>query len=80
MPLQLYNTLTRKKGVFTPLDPENIRLYVCGPTVYDRAHLGNAGGAGFAVPPNTSGFATVRLRRPSSSAASRFKVLAVVSC
>ena len=45
-----------------------------------RAHLGNAGGAGFAVPPNTSGFATVRLRRPSSSAASRFKVLAVVSC
>ena len=45
-----------------------------------RAHLGNARGAGFAVPPNTSGFATVRLRRPSSSAASRFKVLAVVSC
>ena len=42
MPLQLYNTLTRKKSVFTPLDPENIRLYVCGPTVYDYAHIGNA--------------------------------------
>ena len=40
--LQLYNTLTRAKGAFEPLDPENVRLYVCGPTVYDYAHIGNA--------------------------------------
>src|SRR5581483_7833326 len=42
MILQLYNTLTRRKEAFQPLDPSNIRMYVCGPTVYDRAHLGNA--------------------------------------
>jgi cysteinyl-tRNA synthetase len=42
MTLYLYNTLTRKKEAFTPIDPNNIRMYVCGPTVYDRAHLGNA--------------------------------------
>ncbi|MDG2032523.1 MAG: cysteine--tRNA ligase [Rhodospirillales bacterium] len=42
MDLQLYNTLTREKSVFTPLDPNSIRLYVCGPTVYDYAHIGNA--------------------------------------
>ncbi len=41
-PLKLYNTLTRSKDVFTPLDPENVRMYVCGPTVYDYAHIGNA--------------------------------------
>ncbi len=40
--IQLHNTKTRKKEVFTPLDPANVRMYVCGPTVYDRAHLGNA--------------------------------------
>ena len=39
---QLYNTLTRKKAAFSPIDPENVRLYVCGPTVYDFAHIGNA--------------------------------------
>ncbi len=38
----LYNTLTRKKERFEPLDPANVRLYVCGPTVYDYAHIGNA--------------------------------------
>ncbi len=42
MPLALYNTLTRQKETFTPLDPLAVRLYVCGPTVYDFAHLGNA--------------------------------------
>lgn len=42
MPLVLYNTLTRKKEVFEPLDPKNVRMYVCGPTVYDFAHIGNA--------------------------------------
>ncbi len=42
MPLHLYNSLSRKKEVFSPLNPENIGLYVCGPTVYDRPHLGNA--------------------------------------
>lgn len=40
--IQLYNSATRQKEVFVPLDPENVRLYVCGPTVYDRAHIGNA--------------------------------------
>ena len=34
-PLKLYNTLTRSKEVFTPLDEKNVRMYVCGPTVYD---------------------------------------------
>ena len=42
MTLTLYNTLTRRKEVFEPLDPMRVRLYVCGPTVYDRAHVGNA--------------------------------------
>ena len=42
MPLTLYNTLTRRKDRFEPLDPSQVRLYVCGPTVYDRAHIGNA--------------------------------------
>jgi cysteinyl-tRNA synthetase len=42
MTLKLYNTLTRKKDPFTPLDPKNVRMYVCGPTVYDYAHIGNA--------------------------------------
>lgn len=40
--LQLYNTLTRRKEEFHPLDPRNVRIYVCGPTVYDYAHIGNA--------------------------------------
>ena len=41
-PIKLHNTKTRRKEVFEPLDPDNVRMYVCGPTVYDRAHLGNA--------------------------------------
>lgn len=40
--LKLYNTLTRAKEEFRPLDPANVRMYVCGPTVYDYAHIGNA--------------------------------------
>ncbi|MGJ0503822.1 MAG: cysteine--tRNA ligase [Methylocystis sp.] len=40
--LKIYNTLTRKKEEFRPLDPANVRMYVCGPTVYDYAHIGNA--------------------------------------
>jgi cysteinyl-tRNA synthetase len=42
MELALYDTLTREKRVFTPLDPAQVRIYVCGPTVYDYAHIGNA--------------------------------------
>ena len=42
MGLKLYNTLTRKKESFQPIDPNNVRMYVCGPTVYDFAHIGNA--------------------------------------
>jgi cysteinyl-tRNA synthetase len=42
MELRLYDTLTREKRVFTPLNPANVRMYVCGPTVYDFAHIGNA--------------------------------------
>src|SRR5262249_11672479 len=42
MELKLYDTLTREKRVFAPLDPANVRMYVCGPTVYDFAHIGNA--------------------------------------
>src|ERR1700761_3726311 len=42
MALTLYNTLTRRKDIFEPIDPVRVRLYVCGPTVYDRAHIGNA--------------------------------------
>jgi len=40
--LKLYNTLSAKKEIFTPLNSENVRMYVCGPTVYDHAHIGNA--------------------------------------
>ncbi|MBL6426109.1 MAG: cysteine--tRNA ligase [Maritimibacter sp.] len=40
--IKFHNTATRSKEVFTPIDPDNVRMYVCGPTVYDRAHLGNA--------------------------------------
>ena len=42
MELRLYDTLTREKRAFVPLDPTNVRMYVCGPTVYDFAHIGNA--------------------------------------
>jgi cysteinyl-tRNA synthetase len=42
MELRLYDTLTKDKRAFVPLDPRNVRMYVCGPTVYDFAHIGNA--------------------------------------
>ncbi len=42
MTLKLYNTKTRSKEIFTPIDAKNVRMYVCGPTVYDYAHIGNA--------------------------------------
>ncbi len=42
MTLTLYNTMTRRKEPFRPIDPSNVRMYVCGPTVYDFAHIGNA--------------------------------------
>jgi cysteinyl-tRNA synthetase len=40
--MRLYNTLTRSKELFTPINASNVRIYVCGPTVYDFAHIGNA--------------------------------------
>jgi cysteinyl-tRNA synthetase len=42
MTIHLYNTLRREKQVFEPIDPDNVRMYVCGPTVSDYAHIGNA--------------------------------------
>ncbi|CCE00232.1 cysteine--tRNA ligase [Bradyrhizobium sp. STM 3809] len=42
MDLRLYDTASREKRPFVPLDPNNVRMYVCGPTVYDFAHIGNA--------------------------------------
>lgn len=42
MPLTLYNTLNRKKEIFTPADPNRVTMYVCGPTVYSHPHIGNA--------------------------------------
>jgi cysteinyl-tRNA synthetase len=42
MDLRLYDTLTREKRPFRPIDPNDVRMYVCGPTVYDFAHIGNA--------------------------------------
>ena len=40
--MYLFNTLKKRKEEFVPIDSNNVRMYVCGPTVYDRAHLGNA--------------------------------------
>ena len=40
--LRLYDTMAREKRVFTPADPDRVTMYVCGPTVYNRAHIGNA--------------------------------------
>jgi len=42
LPLRFHNTLSRQKDHFTPIDPQHIKIYVCGPTVYDRIHIGNA--------------------------------------
>jgi cysteinyl-tRNA synthetase len=42
MELKLYDTLARDKRAFVPIDPQRVRMYVCGPTVYDFAHIGNA--------------------------------------
>ena len=40
--MKVYNTLTRKKEEFVPLDPNEVKIYVCGPTVYNFFHIGNA--------------------------------------
>src|SRR5271155_560015 len=42
MDLKLYDTLTCEKRLFRPIQPDKVRMYVCGPTVYDFAHIGNA--------------------------------------
>jgi cysteinyl-tRNA synthetase len=41
MDIRIYNTMTRQKEVFTPIEPGKVRMYTCGPTVYDQAHVGN---------------------------------------
>lgn len=41
-PIRIFDTLAREKRTFKPIDRENVRMYVCGPTVYDKAHIGNA--------------------------------------
>jgi cysteinyl-tRNA synthetase len=40
--IRLHDSMSRRKRDFAPIDPSNVRMYVCGPTVYDRAHIGNA--------------------------------------
>ena len=42
MNLKIYNTLSKEKELFVPLNPNSIKMYVCGPTVYSYAHIGNA--------------------------------------
>ena len=42
MSIALYNTLSKSKEAFVPLDPERVTMYVCGTTVYNRVHIGNA--------------------------------------
>ena len=42
MSIQIYNTLTRKKEPFETLEPHKVKMYVCGPTVYNKAHIGHA--------------------------------------
>src|SRR2546422_9041572 len=42
MPLRIYNTLSREKEAFEPLEPARVNMYVCGPTVYDLPHMGHA--------------------------------------
>ena len=42
MNLKIYNTLSKKKELFEPLNPNSVKMYVCGPTVYNFAHIGNA--------------------------------------
>ena len=44
MPISLHNSLTRRVETFTPLDPERVTMYLCGPTVYNYVHIGNARG------------------------------------
>ncbi|MBS3757982.1 MAG: cysteine--tRNA ligase, partial [Desulfobacterales bacterium] len=42
MTIRVYNTLTRQKEIFEPMQPGRVRMYVCGPTVYDSCHIGHA--------------------------------------
>ena len=42
MKLSLFNSLTRKRETFIPIDDNSVKMYVCGPTVYDHPHIGNA--------------------------------------
>ena len=40
--IKIFNSLTKTKEIFTPIDAKNVKMYVCGPTVYGRPHIGNA--------------------------------------
>ena len=40
--MEIYNTLTKRKEEFKPLEPGKVKMYVCGPTVYNYIHIGNA--------------------------------------
>ena len=40
--IKLFNSQSKEKNIFNPLDPSDVKMYVCGPTVYERAHIGNA--------------------------------------
>ncbi|PIP38615.1 MAG: cysteine--tRNA ligase, partial [Desulfobacterales bacterium CG23_combo_of_CG06-09_8_20_14_all_51_8] len=42
MTIQIYNSLSRSKEIFEPIEPGRVKMYVCGPTVYDSAHIGHA--------------------------------------
>ena len=39
--IKFYNTLTREKEIFVPINPDEVRMYTCGPTVYNHTHIGN---------------------------------------
>ena len=63
MTLCLTNTMTRRKEAFTPANPDHVTMYVCGPTVYNFAHIGNARPAAWFGQPTGEDGDTARIRR-----------------